>query len=153
MTLTAAQFRADFPEFDSTTKFTNSEVEYWMGIGYMLLNANRWRNMLDTGVELFIAHNLALEAKAKMDSAGNGIPGLSNGIVSSKSVDKVSISYDTNSAIEKDAGHWNLTIYGLRLIRLIKLFGAGPIQVGIGTPVDNSGQAWPGPIGSSIFGQ
>jgi len=45
-----------------------------------------------------------------------------------------------------NAGHWNLTVYGTRFIRFAKMFGAGPIQIGIGyNPSPFGGPAWPGP--------
>jgi hypothetical protein len=77
------------------------------------------------------------------------------GVINSKSVDKVSIGYDTAGGIEAGAGHWNLTIYGTRLIKLIKMVGAGPVQVGIGCTPMYSGSAWSGPDcmpGFSNFG-
>lgn len=151
--LTPAQLRTDFPEFASTVVYPTSQVTFWITLAYKLLNAQRWGNVLDQGVELFVAHNLAIEARAQADAAKGGIPGQQVGPVSSKSVDKVSMGYDTGSGIEPGAGHWNLTIYGTRFVRLMRMFGAGPVQVGIGAVPVGSGQAWPGPIASSIFGQ
>jgi hypothetical protein len=68
-----------------------------------------------------------------------------SGIVSSKSVDKVSVSYDTSGAMEAGAGHWNLTTYGTRYIRLVKLVGAGPLQIGGSSSTQYSAAAWAGP--------
>jgi hypothetical protein len=144
MTVTVATFRTSFTEFTSATIYPDADVQFWLTYAGLLLNANRWKSMLDLGTSLFIAHNLVLEQQAKASAANGAPPGLSSGIVSSKSVDKVSISYDTNSAAEKDAGQWNLTIYGQRYFRLMKMFGAGPLQVGIGaSPFDS---AWPGVV-------
>ena len=53
--------------------------------------------------------------------------------MSAKSVDKVSVSYDTQASVSPDAGHWNLTIYGQRMWTLIQMFGAGPVQFGAST--------------------
>lgn len=145
MTITVQQFRADFPEFGSSVAYPSSQITFWMNLAYMLLNASRWGSVLDIGAELFIAHNIAIEAKAAAEAAGGGIPGTQVGPMNSKSVDKVSIGYDTGAGIEANAGHWNLTVYGTRFIRLVKMFGAGPIQVGIGQVPAGNGQAWPGP--------
>ena len=155
MTITTAQFRQDYPEFASTAQYTPSAVAYWLNLAYAMLNTRRWGNQLDVAAELFAAHNLTLEVRAQAESKNGGIPGQQVGPVNSKSVDKVSIGYDTGSGIEADAGHWNLSIYGTRFIRLAKMFGAGPIQIGIGVTPTGTGLGWSGPNvtpGFSNFG-
>lgn len=124
-----ATFRADFPEFGDTTAFPNSGVTYWLTLGGKLLNASRWDDLLDTGLELFIAHNLVLERQAQKAAAFGGVPGVSTGPTSGKTVDKVTVSYDTSAAMEPDAGHWNLTIFGTRFIALARMVGAGGMQL------------------------
>jgi hypothetical protein len=144
MTITVQQFRADYPEFSSSSQYPNSAITYWLNLAYLLLNPSRWGSVLDTGAELFVAHNVAIEARAQAEAANGGIPGGQVGPINSKSVDKVSISYDTSTGIQEGAGHWNLTVYGTRLIKLARMFGAGPIQVGIGYDPYGGG-AWAGP--------
>lgn len=151
--VTVAQLRYDFPEFASTEKYPASGVQFWLNLAYQLLNADRWGDQITIAAELFTAHNITIEAKAQAAAAKGGIPGADAGVVSAKSVDKVSISYDTSSAMELDAGHWNTTIYGTRYIRLAMLFGAGPVHIGPGGGFGASG--WSGPRvtpGFSNFG-
>lgn len=145
MTVTVNNFRQHFPEFTDTEKFLDTTIIYWLTLALKLLNVDRWGDLLDNGAELFVAHNIALEAKALQEGSTGGIPGSSTGLLSSKSVDRVSISYDTSSSLEDGAGHWNLTIYGKRYIRLARLVGMGPIHVGTGDIVQSVGPAWPGP--------
>ena len=145
MTIAISQFRADYPEFASTSVYPNSQVNYWLSMAYSMLNAGRFKSQLDMAAELFVAHNISLEARAQAEAKNGGIPGQTTGPLSSKSVDKVSVSYDTGSGIQPDAGHWNLTIYGTRLIRMMRMFGAGPLQIGMGVVPPGNGQAWPGP--------
>lgn len=155
MTITVADFRANFPEFTSSSDFSNATIQFWLDLAYQMLNASRWLNQLDIGAQLFTAHNIALEAKALKESQNGGIPGQNTGPINSKSVDKVSVGYDTGAGIVPDAGHWNLTTYGTRFIWMLRMFGAGPIQVGIGSAPSMSGTAWPGPLttpGFSNFG-
>jgi hypothetical protein len=155
MTTTSAVFKGHYPEFVCPDTYPQSQVNYWIDIAYQLLNARRWGRQLDLAAELFVAHNLTLEARAQKEAANGGIPGGTVGPINSKSVDKVSIGYDTSAGIEKDAGHWNLSIYGTRFIRLAKLFGAGPIQIGIGVAPVGSGGGWSGPsvvLGFNNFG-
>jgi len=157
MTITAAQLRQDYPEFTSTTAYPDSSINYWINMATLMLNTNRWGAasttstlaIYDIGMELFVAHNIVLEAKAQAEAAAGAPPGSSTGPVSSKSVGPVSVSYDTQAGIEKDAGHWNLTIYGTRFIKLAKQFGAGPIQVGVDACSWTSGAAYNGPYDSS----
>lgn len=143
--ITPQQLRYNFPEFASTTVYLDSQISFWLGLAYLMLNANRWGSILDTGAQLFAAHHLTLEARDKAAADNGGIPGQNTGPVSSKSVDKVSISYDTGASIDAEAGHWNLTTYGTRFRQLMKLFGAGPVQIGVGQVDPLSGLAWPGP--------
>ena len=144
MTTSVQQFRADYPEFSGTTTYPNSQVQYWLNVAYSMLNAGRWGRQLDIGAAAFAAHNLSLEARAMAESANGGVPGGQVGPVSSKSVDKVSMSYDTSSGIQPGAGHWNMTIYGTRFIRMARMFGAGPVHVGMGSTPPLSGPGWAG---------
>jgi hypothetical protein len=156
ITVTPTIFRADYPEFVSTALYPDSAVNYYLSEAGLRFTS-RWdteagtngRSMLDIGVELFIAHNLVLERQAQAAAASGAPPGLTSGPVSSKSVGPVSISYDTTAALENNGGYFNLTTYGLRLMRLINMFGAGPVLVGVGNSCGEpwfSGPAWPGPF-------
>lgn len=147
MSVTPASFRQNYPEFASTTTYPDSQVTYWTTVAVQLINADRWDTLADLGIELFVAHNLVIEARSQATSANGAAPGEPQGMVASKSVDKVSVSYDTSSVAELDAGHWNLTVYGARYIRLARMMGAGGIQLGYessGTYSVAQG-AWPGP--------
>lgn len=129
MTVTPASFRADYPEFTDTTAYPDSGVTYWLMIAGLLLNVQRWQDMLDVGTELFVAHNLVLERQAQKSAANGAAPGVSTGPISSKTVGPVTQAYDTAAGINQDAGHWNLTTFGTRFYQLMQMFGAGPIQV------------------------
>ena len=149
MAVTVDSFRGHFSEFGNDVSYPDSDITYWLELAGLLLNMSRWMRLFDTGTELFIAHNLVLEFIAKNESTNGGAPGITTGPINSKSIDKVSVGYDTNSGIEKDAGHWNNTIYGTRFIRLAKMVGVGPIQVGepiwASDPLSSQG-GWPGPL-------
>lgn len=149
--VTVASFRAHFSEFAHPISYTESAILYWLRLAGKMLNVSRWDDLLEIGTELFVAHNLTLERKAEDESKNNAPPGMTTGLVNNTSVDKVSVGYDSASAAELDAGHWNLTIYGTRFVRLARMIGAGPIQVGaafggIGIGAfTNAADAWPGP--------
>ena len=129
MTVDPSDFRAAFPEFWDSSVFTNAQISFWAGEAANELTPRRMGNSLTVATYLFIAHNIVLGARAAAASAAGGIPGEATGPTSSKSVDKVSVSYDTASAAIEGAGAYNLTSYGQRLYRMIKAFSAGPIYV------------------------
>lgn len=143
MDITVANFRTSFPEFTDAPKYPDSQIQFWLDVGTLLVNAERWGDLTYLGVFLFAGHNLALEYQAIKTSATGGIPGLSSGLLSSKSVDKVAAGYDTATGSEIGGGHWNLTIYGKRYYRMAKLLGAGPVQVSV-PDSEVSVAAWPG---------
>lgn len=149
MAATPEVFRKAFPAFLDPGIYPNHEVEYWLGLAAKLHNADRWGELLDDGVYLWTAHNLSLEASSKQDVDGGQIPGQIKGAITSASVDKVSYSRDGSSASDPTAGHWNLSTYGLRWVRLARLVGMGPVQIGASTEDGNfSALAWPGVVPS-----
>lgn len=164
--ITAASFRADLPEFTDTTKYPDSMINYWIAIAVMMLPTQTWGlgnptavsppvTIYDFGCEQFVAHNLVLEAQAVAASQNGGVPGQGgNGIVSSESVGSVSRSYDAQAGLNLDGADWNLTLYGVRFLRIARMRGKGPVQIGppqglagygvsvggwFGPPVDNNG--------------
>ncbi len=147
MSITAAQFRGNFPEFMNQAVYPTSEVDFYLNLGTLLLNIERWGNLFDFGQQLFVAHNLALEFTAKKNAATGGNPGEVAGPKTAASVDKVSYSRNPGLVMNPANGHWNLTTYGLRYINLVKLVGAGPIYIGAPGPNECApGGAWFGPI-------
>lgn len=124
------------------TTFPDSSVNFWISVAAMMLPLQTWgagsavaqaptTTVMDMGQTLFVAHNLALEAKANRAAAQGGIPGTAaNGPVSSESVGGVSRSYDAAAGLNLDAGPWNLTVYGTRFVFLGRMLGRGPMQIG-----------------------
>lgn len=130
VTITPTIFRTDFPEFTDATKYLDSQITYWIDIAYAMLPSARWKNILGLGVELFVAHNIVLEALAMAEGASGGIPGLTTGVVSSTGAGPVSVSYDNNVGLNPLDAAWNLTIYGRRFAMLMRDFGAGALVIG-----------------------
>lgn len=158
MTVSVASFRTDVPECADVTQYPNNVITYWLGIAALMLTSPRWgvgslapatppTTLLDFGTEMFVAHNAIIERQAMQTAAAGGTPGQVQGPISSKSVGPAAISYDTGAVIDEGATHWNLTVYGLRFIKLAKQIGMGPIQVGgVNCQPPFSGPAWPGPL-------
>jgi len=125
----AAQFRTDFPEFSDTTKYPDSAVNLWLSLGEKTLAPDRWCDYLDLGLELFIAHNLAIAAGNQLTEMVGGTAGQVKGPLTSKSVDKVSAGYDTGAVALQDGGFFNLSTYGIRYLQLARMVGTGGIQL------------------------
>lgn len=125
----APTFRQSFPEFTDTVEYPTAQVEFWLSVGGKLLNAERWADMLDYALSLYTAHQLTIAKRNQQAAEVGGAPGTLNGPVASKSVDKVSVSYDTGATTLANAGYWNATGYGVQLYQMILMFGAGGIQL------------------------
>lgn len=147
MAVDADQFRKDFPAFIDEVRYPTGLLTYWLSYAYGLLNADAFATMLDSAAELYTAHNIVLERRAMDEAAGGNpgsAPGYATGPIASKGANGVSVSY-TNDAAIADGGNFNLTNYGIRLLDLINLFGAGPIQANVGCAPPFTMGAWNGP--------
>lgn len=119
--MTAAEFRAAWPEFTDATKYTDAAIARCLSVAEMQVSATRWGEMRTWVVGLHTAHNLTLA----YENMGN--PG-GEGVISQEKVGGLSVSYDT-SGWEKDAGQWNRSIYGEQFIRYSRMIGAGGVCV------------------------
>jgi hypothetical protein len=124
-----ALFRTDFPEFADSVRFPDSTITFWSGLGEQLISEDRFGDMRTQAVELFTAHNIVLAAGNVAASAAGGLPGGSGGLVASKAVGSVNVSYDNASVMLPNAGHWNQTTYGRQYIQLVRLLGNGCYQL------------------------
>lgn len=127
--MTPADFRTYFPEFSDTTKYPGSQIEFWMTVASALVDPDRWGVLTDQGVSLVTAHHLVVANQDQAVAAAGGTPGEVKGATASKSVDKVSVGYDTKSVTIDGAGFWNMSKYGIRYLTLAKMFGAGGLQL------------------------
>lgn len=146
--ITIGNFREMFPAFGDPQQFTDAQVTMWLQYSHAILDQSLWADMKPMGQALFTAHNLVLEARDERAAQRGGLPGQSGGqILSSKSIGGVSGSYDTASGLEQGAGYYNLTTYGTRFFRMMRLVGMGGRQIGgpdFVFPPGFLGPAWPG---------
>jgi len=139
--LDPATFRLLFPAFADETKYPDAVIQMWLDMGGCMVNC-AWGCMQAFGQGLWAAHEMAkLGAAAQPGAPLNGI----TGVVSNKSVDSVSVGYDTNIGTIDGAGQYNLTIYGRQYYSFMRLFGMGPFQFGPPEPAP-IGTPWIGPI-------
>lgn len=129
-------FRAAFPEFADPDIYPDPQVQTYLDIGTMLAGP-RWGGLRQTGAHLVCAHMLALSRHAALraGAGGGAAPGISTGLLTSKSVSKVSVGYDVGSTGIDGGGPWNYTTYGGQYLWLMKLVGTGGYEtLALGNP-------------------
>lgn len=122
-------FRKEFPEFGDTTVYPTPQIDFWATLAEQQVLACVWKNSRDTGIKLYVAHEITLAAQSAKSAKFGGVPGTQGGIANTKTVGSATVGYDAATTTEKDAGYWNLTTYGKQFIRLARIFGAGALQL------------------------
>jgi len=119
-------FRSHFPEFGDSVTYPDSQVQFFLNLGGAMCRPGRWCDLRQFGTELVCAHFLALHQLATHGGAGGGagVPGTGMGVVQSKSVSKVSVSYDQGITSVEGAGPWNYTAYGRQYAWWWQVIGA-----------------------------
>lgn len=129
MSLTPANVRQLYRQFNDAGVYDDFVIDTYLNMAVSMLSVSRWGGQLDQATGLYVAHYLTLKTRDDLTAMAGGIPGAVSGPQSSKSVDKVSVSYDTKAVTAEHGGFWNLTVYGVRLYQMAMMFGAGGIQV------------------------
>ena len=126
--MTIAEFRQRYPSFTSAL-YPDSAVQIRLALADKFFSETLWNDPLirNHAMGLYTAHYL--EFQGSKASGGSGTNGAVMGVVSSKSVDGVSVSYDTGSSAWAGAGFWNATPYGRELWDLMGIYGAGARQL------------------------
>ncbi|WP_025122463.1 MULTISPECIES: DUF4054 domain-containing protein [unclassified Serratia (in: enterobacteria)] len=128
---TPDQFREMFPQFKDTTAYPTPMISARLALADVLLSESRFgEEIFPYVVGLFVAHYMALYAADMRGVAIGSAGGANSGVQTSKSVDKVSVSYDASVTLNPDAGFWNNTRYGSEFWEYLMIFGAGAIQLG-----------------------
>lgn len=126
---TNEQFRTDFPEFSSTTRYPDASVNFYLGQADCLLNQDVFGCQFVYLAELFTAHYTELRGRVMASAAAGGVNTSGGGVLTSKSVDKVSAGYDVSGIVDPDAGFWNSTAYGREFYWWWSMSGAGGRQL------------------------
>lgn len=107
MTVTAASFRDDFPEFVSVS---DARINRFLAVALNTLNESYWGVHYDEGTNYFVAHKLALALKS--EAAGGSGSG-AGGPISSRGVDGASVSYAVRTSDNSKEAYYAQTSYGL----------------------------------------
>lgn len=126
--LPLSDFRQAFPEINED-EYPDGVVLIRLKLADKFFSPRLWQDseVRKHVMGLYAAHYLTVVGKAAAGGSGQG--GAQLGVVSSKSVDGASVSYDTTTASENGAGFWNATAYGRELWQLLRVFGAGAVQL------------------------
>ena len=124
-----ATFRQRFPEFSSEINYPDAQIQFWLDYSLVLLPADRWQDQIEYGTGLLTAHHLVIGRKNQLAADAGGVGGGVTGVQTSKSVDKVSASYDAGAVTIEGAGFWNMSSYGIQFYQLAQMIGAGGIQL------------------------
>lgn len=143
MSFSPGVFRQQFSAFKDPAVYNDTRLNTLATLAVSLMDACRWGDILDFGTMLFVAHHLVLDDRDILAAAAGGSPGEVKGPPTSKTVDKVSASYDATAVTITDANFWNMTVYGIRFYYYLRLVGAGGVQIGVGHS---------GPVPSGDFG-
>jgi hypothetical protein len=145
MTMTATTFRQLYRQFNDVGAVPDVTLNFWFGLAMNFMAGsnsgagNRFDPVtLDHAVALFTAHHLTLDARDVATTAAGGVPGELKGPATAKSVDKVSQSYDTKAVTFENEAFWNQTRFGVQLLNLAQMFGAGGIQVDADVSTDSA---------------
>lgn len=127
--VTVLRFREDFPEFSDASVYHNQIVQFFLDIAGIAVLPRFWCQFTVYGQELYTAHMLAVRqyaiARAAASPGSGAVPGMPMGLPASKSVSKVSVSYDFGKSTMEGWGPWNTTVYGQMYAWHAQLVGTG----------------------------
>ena len=91
---TLADFLKRYPQFE--TILPEEIIQMYLDFAHHCIKYSRWRNGFEIGIGLFVAHFCTLYLQSFSDSSAQAVinAGQSKGLVTSKTVDGVSVSYD-----------------------------------------------------------
>jgi hypothetical protein len=124
-----------YPQFDGMNELPDDIIEMYIQFANDVVNIKNWGNQWKLGMCLFVAHfctvYLMSFQPAEASAAAVIASAQTKGLVSSKSVGDVSVSYDFSLAVQnvEEWGQFNLTIFGNQFASLSKLMNMGGMYV------------------------
>ena len=124
-----------YPQFSGLEELPDFIVEQFIGMANAYINIDRWKNSWSFGMNLFVAHfsTLYLQTFAAANSDANQViaAAQAKGLITSKGVGDVNVSYDFSSAVNGLDGwaNWTTTAFGIQLASLAKMYGKGAMWI------------------------
>lgn len=135
MAFDPAKFKKLFSEFNYSglpvVPPSDEDLRLWATIAEALNDPERFGPLFDYAVYLYVAHLLTMSFDNQVSSSGGAIPGKTGGMITTRAVGEVSLSYDVPSlgaGITDELG-LNLTTYGRRWLNLAHRVGGGGLCV------------------------
>ena len=126
-----SDFLKIYPQFE--TVLPEEIIQMYLDFAHRCIKYRRWKNGFQIAISLFTAHFCTLYLQSFSDSTAQSVINAeqSKGLVASKAVDGVSISYDYATALQglSEWGGWTMTTYGTQLVMLAKLYSKGMFVV------------------------
>ncbi len=136
---TSADFKALYPHFwgaDGQLIVPEAVMEMYISFALSIVNIARYHEGWKLCLCLVVAHFLTLYLRTVTPNPDGGAAAVikaaeTRGLVASKSVDGVSISYDYSTAISDLDGwaDWKTTEYGIQFLTLAKAYNLGGMRV------------------------
>ena len=136
-TYAVADFLEMYPQFGAaeggTPPIPTAVLTVYVNLASACLAYERWQDCWEVGMGFFIAHyaTLYIQAMANVGDAAKVIAsaGVAKGIQASKSVNDVSVSYQSVVTGWESWGSWNLTLFGQQFVQMANIIGMGAIVV------------------------
>lgn len=137
---TATDFKKIYPHFwgpDGKTLVPKSVLDMYIGFAKSIVNIARYHDSWQVCLSLVIAHFLVLYMRTVTPNPDGGAAAVikaaeTRGLVASKTVEGVSVSYDYSAALGDLDGwaDWKTTEYGVQFLTLAKVYNLGGMRVG-----------------------
>lgn len=124
------KFRQHHKEFESTVDYPDELIQFWSEQAELSVSKEATQERFSFLVELATAHYIVLARNNARSSKTGASPGAGGGgVVSSKTIGGVTVSYDTTVTSNQGAADWNRTTYGQIFWRERRAFGLGGYQI------------------------
>lgn len=130
--MTAEDFKTFYPQFNTTPESVLSE---YLSQAEAICTEDRWQDMRNEGIRLYVAHKLTLYLRTKTAEGATDAQvasaGAAKGIVTNKSVAGVSVGMSESSATTAITGWgaFKTTEYGIQFLTLARIVGIGGMYV------------------------
>lgn len=128
-------FYAIYPQFQGLDELPDMIVQMYIDFANEVVNIARWGKQWKLGMCLFVAHFCSVYLMSFVENNSEAAAviaaGQSKGLISSKSVGDVSVSYDFSLAMQNvdTWGQFNLTLFGNQFVFIAKLNSKGGMWI------------------------
>jgi hypothetical protein len=129
---TMDDFLTMYPQFKDVSEVVRKA---WLKMAMNCLQYDRWNDLWEMGMGLYIAHFLTLYLQSSTPEGASTQQiinaGLSRGVATSKSVADMSVGYDFGLIASESAGWgtFSQTVYGQQFVQLAKLAAMGGMTI------------------------